>query len=105
MLEGEGQMKLGAAQEGLLLEALRRYVTFHQGELLTEAWTGLGSYSAYKSVVDSGLMTYVHKPRPGTTQWWKLTPTGAEIVQGWLDEQRAMPPSPLYNFELVPVGR
>ena len=98
-------MKLGAAQERLLLEALRRYINWHQGEPLTEAWTGLGSYTTYKPAVDAGLMTYATKPNPGYTTWWRLTDKGATYVQAWLDEGRTTPLSPRYNFELVPVRR
>ena len=79
--------KIGAAQERLLLEALRRYVTKHRGEPLTEAWTGLGCYTVYKPAFDAGLMTYATQPNPRHTTWWKLTPAGAEIVQTWLDEE------------------
>lgn len=77
--------KLTERQKAYLLEALRRYTRFHNGEELIKAWTGLGSYTQYKSVVDAGLMTRVHAPNPGYMVWWKLTDKGAAIVQRWLD--------------------
>lgn len=80
--------KLGAAQHRLLREALRRHICFNLADLrkpLTEAWLGLGSYSTYKPAIKAGLMTYVHEPHPGHTQWWKLTELGARIVRAWLD--------------------
>jgi hypothetical protein len=74
----------------LLLEALRRWLFTpgqpHLGsERLDEAWLGLGTYTVYKQAIEAGLMTYVHKPNPGYIQWWRLTPKGAAIVQGWID--------------------
>ena len=78
-------MKLGTTQLELLLEALRRYTRFHQGEVLTEAWTGSGSYSEYRPCLKAGLMDYAVEPNPGYSTWWKLTDKGAVVVQSWLD--------------------
>ena len=78
--------RLTAKQEDRLMEALRRYTRFHQGEPLTQAWTGLGSMTTYKSVLDAELMTYATPPNPGYKTWWRLTDAGAAIVQAWLDQ-------------------
>lgn len=73
----------------LLLEgATHRYVEFHQGKALLEAWTGLGHLTTYKPVLDAGLMEWVHGvPPPRHMGWLRLTVAGAEIVQGWLNEE------------------
>jgi hypothetical protein len=78
----------------LLLEALRRYCQFHSGEPLTQAWTGLGTLTEYKSVLDEGYMQpallmgqYNAGPhRPRENSWFRLTEKGAEIVQSWMDQ-------------------
>ena len=84
-------MRIPKHRHWLLCEALRRHTRFnlHGTDLrkpLTEAWTGLGSYSEYRTVLDAGLMTYATRPNPGYITWWKLTESGAKIVQYWLDQ-------------------
>ena len=76
--------KLYSRQRGLLREALRRYTRFHKGELLEQAWTGLGSATEYAPVVNAGYMTVATSPNPGYTTWWRLTERGASIVLAWL---------------------
>lgn len=71
----------------LLKEARRRYCLFHVNEPLTEAWTGLGDHTTYEPVLKAGLMEWVHgRPPKGDVGWLRLTETGAEIIQSWLDE-------------------
>lgn len=76
-------MKRGLSknQRILLLEAARRYVRFHMGEPITQAWTGLGSASAYKPVYDAGYMKPVGALTPRAVNWWRLTAKGAAIVK------------------------
>jgi len=77
------------SERRLLEEALRRYVMFHNGEPLTEAWTGLGYKTTYRPAVEAGLMEWIHgeEPPDRAPQWLRLTGAGAEIVQRWLDEE------------------
>lgn len=79
--------KLTNMQKAILLEALRRYTKFHQNpkELLNQAWTGLGTRTDYRPVLDAGLMTFVEEPYPRCSQWLRLTDKGTAIVQKWLD--------------------
>ena len=69
----------------LLVEALRRYGRFGEGKSLTEAWTGLGSKTTYKPVLDKGYMEFIHEYHPRCIGWLRLTEKGARIVQAWLD--------------------
>jgi hypothetical protein len=72
---------LGVRQLDLLLEALRRFSKFNDlNQSITEAWTGLGSYSTYKPCADAGLMEISTSPNPGYSTWWRLTEKGAMIV-------------------------
>ena len=81
---------LRSAQYHLLVEAARRWVCFDQrdGYYITNAWTGLGTWAVYRPVVNDGLMECVHAlhKRPRHPQWWKLTESGAAIVQHWLSQ-------------------
>lgn len=76
----------------LLIEALRRFSRFSMTqkgkgvESLTTEWTGLGSATEYKPVLDEGLMEIATKPNPGYATWWRLTPKGAKIVKHWLGQ-------------------
>ncbi len=79
------QRKLTKDQRWLLGEALRRFLRFGNGKGITQAWTGLGSYSQYKSALDAGYMTYATKPNPGHMTWWKLSRRGALIVRRWIN--------------------
>lgn len=82
-------MKLTGRQQGLLREALRRFLRWgheYGGDLL-QAWTGLGHRTGYKPVLDAGLMEWVREPAPRCMGWLRLTPAGAEIVQGWIDQE------------------
>ena len=76
-------MKRGLSknQRILLLEAARRYIRFHMGEPITQAWTGLGSASAYKPVHDAGYMEPATGLNPRAATWWRLTEKGAAIVK------------------------
>lgn len=95
-------MRSNSKAHWLLAEALRRYKRFHDGTPLTEAMTGLGSITEYAPAVKAGLMEPVCNPKPRITQWWKLTPAGAAIIQSWLDagfnnediESGRLPPVP-----------
>lgn len=76
--------KLNSRPFALLCEALRRHTRFNLRDLkkpLSEAWTGLGTYTDYKPAIVADLMTYVHRPNPRCIQWWRLTDRGAAIVQ------------------------
>lgn len=80
--------KLTSRQRSRLLEAKHRYTSFHPEEELTDAWTGLGSRADYKPVLSAGLMEWaLHEPALGCMGWLRLTESGAEIVQAWLDEE------------------
>ncbi len=71
-----------------LLEAARRWLSVDEVEKskgLRDAWTGLGTATAYKPVTDRGLMEHATRPNPGYSTWWRLTDAGVAIVQGWLD--------------------
>ena len=72
-------MKLGRNQLEILLEALRRYSRFGYKKSITQAWTGLGSASVYKSCADAGLMTIATSPNPKYSTWWRLTEKGAKV--------------------------
>ncbi len=63
-----------------LIEALRRYHSFHPGEPITKAWTGLGMPSAYKAVCAAGYMQPVVAPRAKCLGWYTLTEAGAAQV-------------------------
>lgn len=73
-------------QHSILVEALCQFTRFNDlNKKLDECWTGLGSASAYRPVLDAGLMAAAAGFNPGASAWWKLTPAGAAIVQGWLN--------------------
>lgn len=95
------QRKLGKRQRILMLEAARRwlqetrylytssieariaFVAANNEHRMVEAWTGIGTKSDYQTVVDAGLMTYVHF-RHGSIKWWRMTEKGASLVQSWV---------------------
>jgi len=95
------ETKLTRRQRSLLREAMRRYIHFYSGWELTEAWTGLGYYTTYKSVLSTdlmgtSLMEWVHgKPRFRCAGWLRLTEAGAAIVQAWLDEEATQSKTPV----------
>lgn len=82
---------LGRRQHFLLCEALRRFECFavrndkRKWTLsdLQAAWTGLGTATTYKPVVDAGFMKVATTPNPGFVTWWGLTEKGARIVLAW----------------------
>lgn len=101
-----GQKKLGKRQEHIMLEAARRwlqacsvliggpppdhpqyakYIKDQHRRGITGAWTGLGSRTAYKTVVNAGLMESVGRCEPGVINWWRLTDKGSEVVLSWID--------------------
>lgn len=80
-------MSIYCSKDWLLREAARRSQMFHRGEPLTEAWTGLGSATLYKPVVNAGLMECATTLNPGYSTWWRLTEKGAAIVQKMIREQ------------------
>ncbi len=63
-----------------LLEALRRYHSFHAGESPLKAWTGLGTPSGYREVCKLGYMTPVHGEQPRILGWYRLTESGLGVV-------------------------
>jgi hypothetical protein len=73
----------------LLCEAARRYLCFNpENRPLTEAWTGLGSMTTYRTVLDAGLMTWVDSaPTARCGGWLKLTPQGANAVRQMIRAQ------------------
>ena len=92
-------MRLTISQHRLLVAALRRHTRFNLTDLkkpLTEAWTGLGSKTTYRSVLEAGLMTYATTPNPRYSTWWKLTPSGAVIIAFWHGQG--------YDFKKIEAG-
>jgi len=88
------EFRLGNAQHRLLCEALRRFECFAVRRYgrkwtpddLLRAWTGLGTRSEYRPVINAGLMrsaACTSSPAPRCTGWWSLTAAGAEIVLAW----------------------
>jgi hypothetical protein len=83
--------RLGKRAHGLLCEALRRFDRFtlrgppEHRKPLREAWTGLGTATAYAPATDRHLMVRLNEPNKGYTRWFSLTDEGARIVQAWLD--------------------
>ena len=95
------QRKIGRRQRLLILEAARRWLIETQSVFsnnvpsrisfiakdnrkgMVNAWTGIGTQSDYQTVVDAGLMTYVHFCH-GSTKWWRMTNKGADLVQSWI---------------------
>ena len=85
-----GEFEVTRRQANLLREAYRRWKKFggvNDNKTLLQAWTGLGSASHYKPVLDAGLMEPVHGLEPGQSLWWKLTEKGvlAMIMLGWIE--------------------
>ena len=79
----------------LLFEALRRWIIWGDNKSLTEAWTGLGCKTTYKSALNAGLMEWVYgPPKTGTMGWLKLTPKGVDVLRGMLHTKL------IRNFEL-----
>lgn len=76
---------LNAREHGALTEALRRRTRFFEKDRgIRDQWTGLGGVSEYKFAVNAGLMTRVHQPNPGHSEWWRLTERGARIISYWM---------------------
>jgi len=67
---------------GALKEATRRYKQFHSGEVVTEAWTGLGFISDYKDVIKAGYMVWHDNetPPPRCMGWLTLTDKGISEI-------------------------
>jgi len=98
--------KLTSKQRALLQGAMRRYTVFHPGESLTEAWTGLGSRTTYKPVLNAGLMEWVREPKPRCTGWLRLTEAGATIVQEWIAHSQEVPmPKRQESFPVLSISR
>ena len=88
-----------------LVDALVRYKAYHDGEALTEAWTGLGTMTAYRQAYDEGYMRPLGTaPIPRTHNWWKLTEKGAAIVQAWLDQGYGSDAQPFYELSPVQIA-
>ena len=86
-------------QHTLLVEALRRHTRFNLHDLrepLDRARTGLGSATTYAPAVKAGLMECATTLNPRYSTWWRLTPKGAAIVQGWLFDG--------YDYEAIERG-
>lgn len=60
----------------IMLEALRRYHSFHKDKTPFQAWTGLGTPGEYKEVVKLGYMEPVHDEIPRMAGWYRLTTKG-----------------------------
>lgn len=66
----------------LLIEAYRRYNTFHKDEpLTTKTWVGLGTPSSYKSKY----FNCYSYPTPKVAHWWVLTEDGVKIVKDLIE--------------------
>jgi hypothetical protein len=77
--------------EQCLHEAIRRWIIWgnsdsHNGTM-RDCWTGLGSRSKYKEVLEDGLMEWVNEPSPRCTGWLKLTAKGENAVRLILKER------------------
>jgi len=77
---------MNKSQFNCMAEALRRCVVFHPEEHIKDVWSGLGTYTNYKSVLDSGMMQYAHVKNPRYKNWFSLTDKGCKIVQYWIDK-------------------
>jgi hypothetical protein len=64
-----------------LLEAKRRYETFHADEDILKAWTGLGYPSEYKVALSEGYMIPVSSNTPKVLNWYRLTEKGAKAIR------------------------
>lgn len=75
--------RLKAQERWCLIEAHRRLTTFHRGEPPLEAWSGLGTRTDYKQVLESGMMDWTGGMLPPTRcmGWLVLTSKGlAEML-------------------------
>ncbi len=84
-----GEFAVTEKQAVLLREAYRRWKMYSRGDdkTILEAWTGLGSATFYKPVVDAGFMEPIHALHPGNSIWWRLTEKGvlAMTMLGWIE--------------------
>lgn len=70
--------KLSKEDAALLIEAYRRYHSFHQGEDLRTAWVGLGDGKEYEK---SKYFRNIHNMSDLTHScWWGLTDEGVEVL-------------------------
>ena len=78
-------MKLKRVQKFLLFEAYRRNQipdTHEQAKPLGLRWLGLGTASAYREVLDAGLMTWAASvPQKRCMGWLRLTEKGIEVFK------------------------
>lgn len=63
-----------------LVEALRRYHSFHAQESPLKAWTGLGFPTEYRDAVKLGYMVPVHSIEPRVLSWYRLTEQGLAVA-------------------------
>jgi hypothetical protein len=70
-----------------LLEALRRYHSFHAGESPLKVWTGLGCPSEYREVVKLGYMQPVDTETPRIQGWYRLTEAGLGVLLLLVNEE------------------
>lgn len=94
--------KLGPRQRSLMIEAARRWLqetrylyvdtvearaaftAANQEKRMVEAWTGVGTKSEYRTVVNGGLMAINLGCRHRSTRWFRMTEKGAALVQRWI---------------------
>lgn len=70
-----------------LIEAVRRYQRFSEGEPLHFAWVGLGYKKDYQRAIQDGYMKWAHgEPRKRTMGWLRLTEKGVLEVQKMINE-------------------
>lgn len=71
----------------LMLEAVRRWLSFHLYDSLDTAWVGLGTKKTYLPALEDGLMEWVNgEPTPRAPGWLKLTRKGQIVVLKMLKE-------------------
>lgn len=94
-------MKLNSKQHALLLEALRRYHSFHAGRDPLKAWTGLGTMPMYRPVLEAGLMEPAC-PNPAPKRynnWYRLTPKGLAAILQLANEGHRVEGYQVYLFK------
>jgi hypothetical protein len=91
----EKRYKLTKKDLCLLVEAYRRYHSFHQGTDIRKAWVGLGAPSVFRK-------SKYFKPvgdtiTPRVDNWWLLTEEGVEFVEAL---SISLPWKPAYTTDL-----
>lgn len=69
-----------------LVEALRRYCSFHAGTRLKFAWLGLGTEATYRTAINDGYFRWLDGQVPASRKkgWLLLTEEGERVILSWL---------------------